>query len=56
MVYAMLEIDAHNDTDWWNTMPDSVKADVEAALEESENGQTVPHSEIMKRHQQWIVK
>ncbi|MES2777167.1 MAG: hypothetical protein V4722_23525 [Bacteroidota bacterium] len=56
MVYAMLEVDAGNDNDWWNTMPESVKSDVEAALEESKNNQTIPHSEIQKRYQQWIVK
>ena len=27
------------DNDWWDTMPDNVKADVEAALIESEKGQ-----------------
>jgi len=54
MVHAMLEVDADND--WWDTMPDTVKADLEAALEESAKGQTIPHAEIKKRYQQWIVK
>jgi predicted transcriptional regulator len=54
MVHAMLEVDADND--WWETMPDKVKADVEAALTESENGQVIPHAEIQKRYKKWIVK
>ncbi len=36
MMHAMLEVDADND--WWDTIPDKVKADVEAALIESEKG------------------
>ena len=56
MVHAMLEVDADNDNDWWDTMPGTVKSDVEAALEESKSGQITPHSEIQKGYQQWIVK
>lgn len=54
MMHAMLEVDA--DSDWWDTMPDKVKADVEAALAESEKGQVIPHEEIQKRYKKWIVK
>ena len=54
MVYAMLEVDADNE--WWDTMPDNVKEDAEAALIESEKGQVTPHAEIQKRYKKWIVK
>lgn len=54
MVHAMLEVDADND--WWDAMPDNVKADVEAALIQSEKGQVTPHGEIQKRYQKWLVK
>ena len=54
MVHAMLEVDA--DVDWWNSMPDNVKEDVEDALGESERGEVVPHEEIQKRYRKWLVK
>ncbi len=54
MMHAMLEVDADND--WWDTMPDKVKADVEMALKESEKGQVIPHAEIQKRYKKWIAK
>ena len=54
MMHAMLEVYA--DHQWWDTMPDKVKADVEAALEESRKGQVTPHTEIKKRYKQWIAK
>ena len=44
MMHAMLEVSA--DEDWWNTMPDNVKADVEAALLEADKGELIPHEEI----------
>jgi hypothetical protein len=54
VMHAMLEVDADND--WWHEMPDNIKASVENALIESENGKVTPHAEIQKRYQKWIVK
>lgn len=54
MMHAMLKVDADND--WWDTMPDKVKADVETALKESEKGQVIPHAVIQKRYKKWIAK
>jgi hypothetical protein len=54
MIHAMLEVDADNDL--WDAMPDNVKADLEAALVESEKGEVIPHSEIQKRYKKWIAK
>ncbi len=56
MLAKQPEVDADNINDWWNTMPDIVKADVDAALKELENGQTIPHAEIKKKYLQWFVK
>lgn len=54
IVHAILEVDAENN--WWDTMPDKVKQDVEAALIESDKGLVIPHEEIQKRYKKWIVK
>lgn len=54
MLHAMLEVDA--ETEWWDAIPDTVKLDIDAALIESENGDIIPHEEIKKQYQKWIVK
>jgi hypothetical protein len=54
MMHAMPEVDA--EADWWDTMPDNVKADVETALTASRKGQVIPHVAIQKRYRKWIVK
>ncbi len=54
MMHAMLEIDADNG--WWDSMPDGVKEDVEAALVESEKGEVIPHAVIQKRYKKWLAK
>ena len=38
----------------WDTLPDEVKTNVLAALEESKNGEVIPHEEIQKRYQKWL--
>lgn len=54
MIHAMLEVDAEED--WWDEMPDMVKADVEAALGESERGKGMIHEEVKKTYSQWFAK
>ena len=54
MLHAMLEVDA--ETEWWDAIPDTVKSNIDAALIESENRDIIPHEEIKKQYQKWIVK
>jgi hypothetical protein len=54
MMHAMLEVDAGSG--WWDSLPDEIRADAEAALAESEKGELTPHAEIQKRYKKWLVK
>ncbi len=54
MVHAMLEVDAKEDP--WDQMPDEVKADVEAALQESERGEGMSHDEVKNKYSQWFTR
>ncbi len=54
MMHAMLEVDA--DAGWWDEMPDDVKADVEEAIRQANNGETIPHAEIKKKYAKWFTR
>ncbi len=54
MMHAMLEIDADNN--WWESMPDTIKADVETSLAQADKGQLIPHEEIQKKYSKWLAK
>ena len=54
MVHAMLEADKQ--TDFWDELPTSVKADVKTALKQSEHGKGKPHREVMKKYKKWNTK
>lgn len=34
----------------WDEMPDNIKKSLEIALQQSENGETKPHSKVMKNY------
>lgn len=53
MIHAMLEVDAEED--WWDEMPDTIKADVEAAMHESERDEGISHEEVKKTYSQWFA-
>ena len=36
------------EVDWWSDIPESVKESIEISLEQAEQGETIPHSEVIK--------
>lgn len=53
-VKAMLEVDQEDD--FWDALPDEVKADVEEAILQSERGEGRPHAEVFKQYEKWLTK
>jgi len=54
MMHAMLEADAEDD--WWDSMPDEIKAQVEEAIGQADRGEVISHEEAMKKIKEWRVK
>lgn len=54
MIHAMLEVDA--DTDWWDQMPRTVKADVLEAIRQADRGETISHKEVKKKYAKWFTR
>ncbi len=52
-VNAILEIDQQ---DFWDTLPDHVKNDVDEALLQSAKGEGKSHEEVMKKYKKWRTK
>jgi hypothetical protein len=56
MVHAMLEVNADEDADWWKSMPDEVKQEVEEAIGQSDRDEVMTHEEVKKKYPQWFSK
>lgn len=54
MMHAMLEVDA--EAGWWGEMPDDVKTDVEEAIRQADNGETISHAEVKKKYAKWFTR
>ncbi|MBK7384261.1 MAG: hypothetical protein IPI81_13180 [Flavobacteriales bacterium] len=44
---------AKNQKDWWEKLPKALKTTVERSLSEADEGDTLSHSEAMKRVAAW---
>jgi hypothetical protein len=53
-VQAILEIDQQSD--FWDALPEYVKADVEEAIKQSERGEGKAHDKVMKKYDKWRTK
>jgi hypothetical protein len=40
--------------DFWDTFSTEQKEEIIASIEESERGETVPHSQVMKKYKKWL--
>lgn len=54
MVQAILEIE--QEEDFWDTLSEQVKADVEEAKQQSERGEGITTDEVMKKYEKWLTK
>ncbi len=52
-VYVLLK---EQEYDFWDELPDGVKADVEEAFLQSEEGKGKPHNSVMKKYKRWLSK
>ena len=54
MIHALLE--AEKKYDWWDELPQEVKASVDRALKVAKEGKEIPHEEVVKKYRKWFTK
>ncbi len=37
-----------NESDWWDEIPESVQESIETSMEQADNGETIPHHNVMQ--------
>jgi hypothetical protein len=48
------EVFESNDKDFWNDLPDHVKAGIERGRKQSAEGRLIPHEEVMKKYTKYL--
>ena len=41
-------------TDWWDTISDEERAEIEQGLAEVDRGEVIPHEEVMAKYKKWL--
>ena len=41
-------------TDWWNTISEEERAEIEQGLAEADRGEVIPHEEVMEKYKKWL--
>ncbi len=40
--------------DWWNTLSDDERLEIEKGLQEAEDREVIPHDEVMNKFKSWL--
>jgi thiamine pyrophosphate-dependent acetolactate synthase large subunit-like protein len=48
--------DVENKDDWWNEITEDQKKSINKGLAQLNNGEGVPHKEVMKKYAKWLKK
>lgn len=52
MIHAMLEVDAKED--WWDEITESHQQAIDKGIEQLDNGEGIPHDEVMRKYNKWL--
>lgn len=42
--------------DWWDELPSQIKDSVTRGIKQADKGETIPHSEVIKKYKKWLKK
>ena len=51
---TLLSGKADTKTDWWDTISEEERKEIEQGLAEDERGEVTPHEEVMKKYKKWL--
>ncbi|MEO8823419.1 MAG: hypothetical protein ABI366_07565 [Ginsengibacter sp.] len=54
IVYHLFE--ATNSNDWWDEIEDGQKNAIDKGIAQLNNGEGIPHKEVIKKYSKWLKK
>jgi len=40
--------------DWWETLSDEERAEIEEGVSQADSGEVIPHEEVMEKYSKWL--
>jgi predicted transcriptional regulator len=53
-VRTLLSEKAATKADWWDTISQEEREEIEQGLSEADKGEVTPHEEVMKKYNKWL--
>jgi hypothetical protein len=53
-VKTLLSCKTSGQTDWWDTLSEEERSEIEQGILEAERGEVIQHKEIMGKYKQWL--
>lgn len=53
-VKTLLSGNAATQTDWWDTISDEERVEIEQGLAEADREEVIPHEEVMEKYKKWL--
>jgi len=54
LLQQIKDVFEHNEKDFWNDLPENVKAGIERAKKQADAGMLTPHDEVMKKYAKYL--
>ena len=51
---ARIEIIKKEEPDWWDTISDEERAEIEEGLAQLDRGESIPHEQVMAKYKKWL--
>ena len=53
-VKTLLSGKTETKTDWWDTISEEERTEIEQSLAEADRGEVTPHEEVMEKYKKWL--
>jgi len=53
-VKTLLSGKADRESDWWDTISEEEREEIEQGLREADKGEVTPHEEVIKKYKKWL--
>jgi len=53
-ILSRIETIKGEEIDWWDTISDEEKAEIEEGIAQLDRGESIPHEQVMAKYKKWL--
>jgi predicted transcriptional regulator len=53
-IREFVDLKKAKEVDWWDTISEEERAEIEEGLAQADRGEVVPHDEVMSKYKKWL--